>query len=894
LLVENPGQLVSKQLVLDTVWPGTFVGDAVLKDNIRQLREALDDNAASPTYIETAHRRGYRFIGQHAASSVLAFEKQASELPSSPPLPATTLLGREAELAKMQAWLELAMSSKRETVFITGEPGIGKTTTVNTFVKNASHVPGLLVARGQCLEHYGSAEAYLPVLDGFSRLCRSSHGDQVLDVLRQQAPTWLAQMSSLIPSAERAALQSQVVGATRERMMREMADAIEALTSDSPLLLILEDLHWSDYSTLDLVSYLARCQNPARLMVIGTYRPVDVILGDHPIKGVKRELQAHGLCHELPLECLSEELVAEYLTARFPGHRFPARLRQTIYQRTEGNPLFMIDLVQYLVDHRIIVSEQGSWTLSVDLSHVQQEVPSNLRELIEKQVERLSSDERAVLEAATVAGVECSSVAIAAGLENTVEWVEEHCEELARHHQFLSPAWLVELPDGTITPRHRFIHVLYRDVPYRLIPAMRRSQIHQRIAERGISIYGDRKNEIAAEPAMHFEQSRDWPRALEYLLQATENAANRSAHHEAIDLANRGLEALKLVPETAEHARQEMKLRMILSVSLTAIKGFASPEVEIINARSRELFWRHGPSPELFYMLWSLVFYQQFSGDLNSSLEIAYQLLQLAEDLKDGALTTEAHRSIGAALVLLGRCSEALDHLEKGAILYPIHHSRLNRAFTSFESKVMFECFAAMALLPLGFPDKSAARLAAGLAFARELGHPQTLAVALHIAAQLHQFRGDAPQVLVYANEAMELADEHGLTLWVAMGLIEVGWAEAELRDRQNGIQKIKRGLAQYELTGTKLRLPYLLALLADQLSKTGQAEEGIAVITKATALAETIGEGYVLPELHRIKGELFLKTSDLKRSDPVLSNSSLSSTGLFRPSHNRRQATRN
>ena len=276
-------------------------------------------------------------------------------------------------------------------------------------------------------------------------------------------------------------------------------------------------------------------------------------------------------------------------------------------------------------------------------------------------------------------------------------------------------------------------------------------------------------------------------------------------------------------------------------------------------------------------MLWSLVFYQQFSGDLNSSLEIAYQLLQLAEDLKDGALTTEAHRSIGAALVLLGRCSEALDHLEKGAILYPIHHSRLNRVFTSFESKVMFECFAAMALLPLGFPDKSAARLAAGLAFARELGHPQTLAVALHIAAQLHQFRGDAPQVLVYANEAMELADEHGLTLWVAMGLIEVGWAEAELRDRQNGIQKIKRGLAQYELTGTKLRLPYLLALLADQLSKTGQAEEGIAVITKATALAETIGEGYVLPELHRIKGELFLKTSDLKRSDPVLSNSSLS-----------------
>jgi hypothetical protein len=156
---------------------------------------------------------------------------------------------------------------------------------------------------------------------------------------------------------------------------------------------------------------------------------------------------------------------------------------------------------------------------------------------------------------------------------------------------------------------------------------MRRSQIHQRIAERGVAIYGSRASEIAAELAMHFEQSHDWPRALEYLLQAAQNAAARSAHHEGIDLANRGLEALKLVPETAEHTKREMKLRMILSVSLMAIKGFASAEVEKINARGRELFWRHGPSPELFYMLWSLNFYHQFSGELHSSLEISYQLM---------------------------------------------------------------------------------------------------------------------------------------------------------------------------------------------------------------------------------------------------------------------------
>src|SRR5258708_10021476 len=162
-------------------------------------------------------------------------------------------------------------------------------------------------------------------------------------------------MPSVVSPSERGALQLQLSGANRERMLREMAEAIETLTLESPLLLVLEDLHWSDYSTLDLVSYLARRQDPARLLVIGTYRPVDVIVGDHPLKSVKRELQAHGLCHELPLEYLSERAIDEYLTRRFSVQQFSPRLKRTIYQRTEGNPLFMVNLVENLIDPKIIV-----------------------------------------------------------------------------------------------------------------------------------------------------------------------------------------------------------------------------------------------------------------------------------------------------------------------------------------------------------------------------------------------------------------------------------------------------------------------------------------------------------------------------------------------------------
>ncbi|HEV2699741.1 MAG TPA: AAA family ATPase, partial [Terriglobales bacterium] len=462
VLVDRPGLLVTKQQVLDAVWPDTFVGEAVLKDSIRQLREALHDDAAEPLYIETAHRRGYRFIGKLSepptknsavSSASPAFERSPNIATAS--TDAQEALGRDDELSKLRAWLEKASAGERQTVFVTGEPGIGKTTLVQAFLQQMSRDSAILVARGQCLEHYGSGEAYLPVLDGFSRLCRSAAATQVLNCLRQHAPSWLAQMPSAIQPAERSALQSQAQGATRERMLREMAEAIEAIAGASPLLLVLEDLHWSDYSTLDLISYLARRQGRARLMVVGTYRPVDVIVGDHPLKGVKRELQAHNLCRELPLEYLAEETVAEYLNTRFPGHQLPARLRRTIYQRTEGNPLFMVNLVEYLIDQKMIVEEKGGWKLRVELSEVEKEVPANLRQLIEKQIERLDPDQRMVLEAASVAGMECSTVAIAAGLENTVEWVEEHCEELAGRHQFLSPGWLVELPDGTITPRHR-------------------------------------------------------------------------------------------------------------------------------------------------------------------------------------------------------------------------------------------------------------------------------------------------------------------------------------------------------------------------------------------------------------------------------------------------------
>ena len=884
LLVEHPGLLVTKQQVLDTVWPGTFVGDAVLKDNVRQLREALHDDAGSPVYIETAHRRGYRFIGKLTETApiknpIAPAQKLLSQLPLNTAAltssaTSSTVLGRNTELTKMRGWLERALAGERQTIFVTGEPGIGKTTIVQAFLEEAAQIPGILVARGQCLEHYGAGEAYLPVLDGFSRVGRSAEASKVLPVLRQHAPAWLSQMLSLVPLSERASLQAQVAGASRERMLREMAGAIEALTSESPLILVLEDLHWSDYSTLDLVSYLARRQDSARLMVIGTYRPVDVILGDHPLKGVKRELQAHALCHELPLEYLSEDTVGSYLAARFPGHQFPQRFRRAIHLRTEGNPLFMVNLVEYLSDQRMIAGNKQGWELKVDLSEIERGIPASLRQLIEKQIERLSPDERAVLEAASVAGMECSCVAIAAGLEMPIEWVEKHCEELAARHQFLSPAWLVELPDGSITPRHRFVHVLYRDVPYRMMAPMRRSQIHQRIAERGMAIYGVRSSEIAAELAMHFEQSRDWPRALEYLIQAAENATRKSAHHEAADVAQRGLVVLKLLPESAERDQQEVSLRMILILSLMAVRGFASAGAEEVYADGKDLFRLSKPSSELFNWLYLHGLLRMFRGKIRPALEIADQVLDLAKGLEDPRLIMEAHRAKGSTLLEMGRCTDALEQVDRASRLYTVKPYP-QTLVSGRDCKVLSECSAGKALWALGFPDDAMRRMQVGLEFARKLAHPQSLAYAAHFAAQLHQFRGEPRLAQERAKEGIRVAEEYYLELWVAFAKIDLGWADAELGDLQQGIEHMQQGLAAYEATETKIFYPTFLCSLADQLNKAQRVEEGLAVIAQALTCAEQTEEGYASAELHRIKGELWLSSIDLLQAGKLPTDSS-------------------
>ena len=868
-LLEHAGQLVTKDELLDAVWPDVAVSEGVLKVSVRQLRKALGEKAQTPRFIETVHRRGYRFIAPLTSSplplSRSKFKVQSSngERVSGLKPFASSVVGREPELTQLQDWLERALEGERQVVLVTGEVGIGKTTLVETFMAQVGANGELWVGRGQCVEQYGVGEAYLPVLEALGRLCREPGGEQLITLLSQHAPTWLVQMPALLSASDLEALQHKVMGATKERMLREMAEAVEVLSAERPLVLTLEDLHWSDHSTLELLATLARRRERARLLVLGTYRPVDVIVREHPLKAVKQELALHGQCEELSLAYLTEAAVGEYLAGRFGKSQVPAELTRLIHQRTDGNPLFMVNAVDYAVRQGLVVQADGGWELKGKGEDIEVEVPETLRQMVERQLDRLTGEERRVLEVASVAGMEFSAAAVAAGMEEGIVEVEEQCEELVRQGHFIQSEGIQEWPDGTVASQYRFVHALYQEVLYERVAAARRVQLHWLIGVREERGYGEQAGEIAAELAMHFERGRDTQRAVQYLQQAGKNASQRSANKEAVSHLTKGLELLKMLPDNRERAQQELMLQSALGRVLMATQGYAAPAVGKVFARARELCAQMGETPQLFPVLWGLSAFYIVRGEYQTANELGKQMLRLAQSVQDPALLLEAHHVLGQILYFLGEIVPAREYVEQGITIYDPQQHHSHAFLYGHDPGVACQGYAAYALWCLGYPDQALKRSHEALSLAQGLSHPYSVAYARLITARLHQLRQEGQTTQEQAEALISISIEQGFTLFVVVGPIMRGWALAQQGQGEEGIAQIRQGLTAFSAMGAELYTRgHFLALLAEAYGRTGQQEEALNVLAEALAVVDKTGERYYEAEIYRLKGELTLQAN--------------------------------
>ncbi len=849
---------MTKEELLRAVWSDTQVSAAVLKGYIQQIRKALGDDAKAPRFIETIQRRGYRFIAPLTTAQL----PLRSESPGQQPLPLTpqsaTIVGREKELAQLQTWFEVARSGQRQIVFVSGEAGIGKTTLVEAFLERVSSIDGQRqrVARGQCVESYGTGEAYLPILEALGRLCRAEEHEQdgsILAVLDRYAPTWLVQMPWLVDGTRLADLQRKTHGTTQTRMLREMAEAVEAMTAATPLLLVIEDLHWSDHATLNLISRLAQRPEPARLLVIATYRSTAVRTSGHPVQSLTQELQLHNRCQSLSLPFLTAEAIEAYLAQRFPG--VPSRtLSRTFYQRTEGNPLFFVSMANDLIARDILTPEGATWSLKEEETTIAAHVPTSLRQMIERYIERLGPEQQRALEAASIAGMEFSAAATTPALNASLIRVERLYADLGQHGHLIEANGRTEWPDGTVAGGYRFTHALYRSILHDRIPAGSQVLLHQEIGKYKERGYADRTHEIAAELAAHFEAGHDAPQAVKYLYQAGENAILRHAHREAVHLFTKALIVLRELPPTPERNHQELSLLMALGTSLTAIKGWGDAEVKRTYDQAQSLC-QHEKDPLLQHSaligLWA---YHFTRAELETASRLAAQLLATAQEFAIEPLLLGARLELGATALYAGEIQTAKSHLEQCLS----HYHRYTTPETGYmvDPGVVSGSLLAQTLWLLGYPDQALAQGENTLRLARRLAHPFSLAYALQVLGNVRWMCGQRRDATALGEELNQLAREHDFALCLAWVSISRGRRLAEQGHYADGIEQILQGLSMSSDLGAVLGRPYTLLLLAQAYGGLDQTDKGLKTIAEALRIVRHTGEEWITPELYRVKGE--------------------------------------
>lgn len=565
-LVEHAGRLITHNELLDALWPETYVQPQVLRTYMLELRKLLGDDAGQPRFIQTLPKRGYRFVA--TVTERTGMEPAAAAGTPPPGSGAVAIVGRAEELTRLWTLLQLAASGDRQVVFVTGEAGIGKTALVEALCRqlNSSAAPG--VARGQCVQGVGGTEEYYPVMEALRELCASPEGERACRILARVAPGWLA-----LGRESESAASSAARPATLERTLEDLCAALEELAAEKPLLLIFEDLHWADDSTLHLISALARRRAPTSLMVVVTCRPRSGDIED-PLKRLKQDLLMRRLCVELALAPFDRTAVRELLSREMGQQALPPGLADFVYQRSEGNPLFVIAVLEHLIAQGVLVRRGADgtahWELCLALPEMNAGVPDQLARMIDLEIERLSEDEQRLLEAASLMSVAFPAWAVAAALGNDLVETEEACDALARRLHFVVRAGQDELPDGTSSAFYVFAHGLYRERLYQRQAETRRARRHVRIADRLGELFAGREANVAHEMATHYEAASDWQRAQNALCAAARRAQQRLAFADAAESLERALRLTEKMSET-ERGAAAHEIRRVLSTVRQAV-----------------------------------------------------------------------------------------------------------------------------------------------------------------------------------------------------------------------------------------------------------------------------------------------------------------------------------
>jgi class 3 adenylate cyclase/predicted ATPase len=764
----------------------------------------------------------------------------------------TPFIGRKDELEQLTRLWNRSRQTDGQAILISGEAGIGKSRIVEALqeqIADEDHI----VLRYHCSPYYDNTPLR-PIIGqieqeaGFERddnpgtkLCKL---EKLLNKTGPSANADFGLYASLlsIPGATRPADADMTPRRTKELTINALIRYFRISSQSQPVLIIVEDAHWIDPTTLELLDRLIQDLASAAICVVVTARPEFVApWADNPNATMIR------------LNRLSREQCSALLLNMTDGKTLPAEIHEQIVSKTDGVPLFIEELTRTVIESGLMHDQGDRFAISGTLPALA--IPATLQDSLMARLDRLGPS-REIAQIGAALGRSFSHQLIAA-----VAPISEKALHAALHQ--LSAADLVyrrgEPPDAT----YIFKHALVQDVAYESLLRSRRSQLHSRIAD---VLSGHFADTVENEPeimAHHLAQAGRLEEAIAYLRKAGERAVLRSANVEAIRHLQKGLDLLQMLPESSERERVQLGIDVILGQALIAGRGYAASETKDVLLRAKGLLHHLTESSDRFAVLYGIWACYYVAGEVALQQQAAVEFLKAAEQAKDRAALCIAHRTLGTTYVTMGEFVPGRRHLEEARSLYdPLNHARFRYQYGQ-DIGAAGLCYLSWALWHLGHVEQAAQVAKEAVASAERLGHPHTTAYTIcHARGMLDVFRRDASGTIAYTEVVIALCQEHGFPFWAAGAEILNGWAKFMQNQPAEGIEVLQAGLKKWRKTGARLWLPLFLAIEAQAYAAIGRMDRALVTIEQAIAVASETGERWAIAEILRVKAALILAAS--------------------------------
>jgi predicted ATPase/class 3 adenylate cyclase len=784
--------------------------------------------------------------------------------------------GRDDELATLAERWARARAGHGGVALVAGEPGIGKSRLIWALQQHVAQSPDAFLIHLSCSPYFVNT-AFYPIVQLLERILEfgpddivedeqrdkqhldkrdKQHLDKIEGLLAQYGfdlPTVVPLLARLLAVPLKGRYPPLDLPADRQRQLTIDALVKIALlrAEHQPVLFVVEDLHWIDPSSLDLLTQLIEHVPQTRQLMVFSFRPESF----RP-ELVPPWLEDPGL-ERLNLNRLDREASVRVMT-EIAGMPVPTELLDQLVEKADGVPLYLEELTKLVIEQGLI--RHGNGRLDSARPRPPLAIPATLADSLTARLDRLS-DAKGVAQLGAAIGRQFSYELLAAVSKRTAS-VDSRA--LWRNLARLVDAGLLFVEHNPRGETYAFKHALIQDAAYESLLRTTRVQYHRHIAQALTEQFSAMVETTPELLAHHYTQAGMIAESVPYWLGAGQRARYASANPEAIAHLTTGLDLLADLPAGPERADTELQFRLTLGPAYMAIRGYAAPEVEACYQRARELCRELGDTPQLVPVLHGLWTYHIVRAQHADALALGEQVLELVAATNDDGLLLQGNMEVGWSHFFLGELEQAREHLERALALYD--HERHSSHAIPYGDNPATSARSALAqvLWLLGYADQSLRYSEENLTILRSLiNHPYSVAFGLALAAFLRQYLDDAPATRALADEALELSEAQGLALIGPMASILKGWALTRDGELREGTAQMRRGFAAQLATGAELVRPYWLSLMAEACHRTGAARAGLALLDEAEAAVERTNERYWEAEIHRLRGQLLLATSE-------------------------------